>query len=133
MPTAIEHLQKYDANRLLLDSCNGKPLVHACPCWAVTVAFYAALHLVERLASRSGITNRDHTERMNYVRDDHPTITTSYRILMDAAKTARYFSRASFDAKYRNDTVQKYHIDHYLKQIEDYAFNVQPRQKPTGS
>jgi len=127
MPTAAEHLEKYEANRKLLDSCNGSPLSQVDPCWATTVAFYAALHLVERLAARSGVENRNHTERMNYVRADHPQIQGAYRILMDASRTARYFSKKSFDAKFPRDTVQTHHIGHYLKQIEDHSFNVQPR------
>ena len=49
MPTDAEHLAQYQHNHTLLYANGG--LWRASPSWAAVVAFYAALHLVERLAA----------------------------------------------------------------------------------
>ena len=49
MPCSAEHRDKYQANRNLLNTGNnGTPLATLDGCWAAIVAFYAALHLVEK-------------------------------------------------------------------------------------
>jgi hypothetical protein len=58
MPSSAEHRAKHAANRQFLDTGNnGTPLSTLDGCWAATVAFYAALHLVDRLAARLNIFN----------------------------------------------------------------------------
>ena len=53
MPSSAQHREKYEANRHHLNTGNnGAPLSTLDGCWAATVAFYAALHLLDRLAAR---------------------------------------------------------------------------------
>jgi hypothetical protein len=53
MPNSAEHQAKYTANRQFLNTGNnGTPLSTLDGCWAAIVAFYSALHLVDRLAAR---------------------------------------------------------------------------------
>jgi hypothetical protein len=47
MPSASEHRAKYDHNRRFLNT----GLAATEPEWAAVVAFYAAVHLIERLAA----------------------------------------------------------------------------------
>jgi len=64
MPTPEEHLIKYKLNRKFLDSNGG--LGNQEERWATIVAFYAALHLVERLAARESRHHTSHAIREEY-------------------------------------------------------------------
>ena len=79
MPSSAEHRAKYEANRQLLDTGNnGAPLSTLDGFWAATVAFYAALHLVDRLAARVPYHPGNHGDRMRFVSSQHRAILTSY-------------------------------------------------------
>lgn len=91
MPKTEEHLKKYSENRELLDTnlnidtCN----FHN---WIVTVAFYAALHLVEAKLAEDGIDSIDHFARNNNVArfNQFKDIRSEYKTLYDKSRVARY-------------------------------------------
>jgi hypothetical protein len=65
---------------------NGTPLSTLDGCWAAIVAFYAALHLVDRLAARTNF----HADRTRYVSSQHRAIFKAYNALQTASAIARY-------------------------------------------
>jgi hypothetical protein len=91
MPSSAEHRAKYEANRHHLNTGNnGTPLSTLAGCWAATVAFYAALHLVDRLAARVNLHPANHTDRNSFVTSQHRPIWNAYNALYGASRTARY-------------------------------------------
>jgi len=121
MPNSTEHRAKYDLNRTFLNT----GLATANPPWAAVVAFYAAVHLIERLAAaeqRGPIHHRTHTQRRLYLSKhrQHDVLADPYEALQDAAETSRYGTVAQFNARYAA-TVQSVLIDTHLVAIEDYV------------
>ncbi len=58
--------------------------------WAVTVAFYTAVHAVEATLAQQGFHSRTHTERRSHVRRLFPHIWTLYYRLDTFSRQARY-------------------------------------------
>lgn len=97
MPTADEHLMKYNVNKRLLNTDemnlekNSKHFE-----WIITVAFYSALHLVEReIYSNKSIFENDtssHKERSQIISryDRFRKIRVIYKSLADSCWKARY-------------------------------------------
>lgn len=91
MPTLEQHKKKYTKNRELLDkelnmeNCDNYD-------WIVTVAFYAAIHLVEAELAKSNIHTRLHTDRsVNVERfNAFRTVRAQYKALHDRSVVARY-------------------------------------------
>jgi len=121
MPTPEEHLIKYKLNRKFLDSNGG--LGNQEERWATIVAFYAALHLVERLAARESRHHTSHAIREEYLahHPQHSVIFKSYRQLQTASEFARYGSVGQFARYYSGNMVQNTLIDVHLVEIEKYA------------
>lgn len=122
MPSAAEHRAKYDANRTFLDT----GLATTQPDWAAVVAFYAAVHLIERLAAaepRSPIHNGNHAERNRYLgrHRQHRVLTSHYTELQLAASVGRYGTVNQFATDYPASLVQSKLIDTHLVAIEDYV------------
>jgi hypothetical protein len=133
MPSSAEHRAKYEANRNHLDTGNnGGPLSTLDGCWAATVAFYAALHLVDRLAARTNYHPGNHTDRNAYVTSHHRPIWNAYNALYIASKIARYGTVNQFNSAYPGTTVQDVLIDRRLVAIETYVNNIfNPPPPPT--
>lgn len=122
MPNAAEHRAKHAFNRAFLNT--GLAVVN--PDWAAVVAFYAAVHLIERLAaaeSRGPGHHRSHTNRRLYLmrHRQHRQVFNDYDTLQDAAEISRYGTAAQFTARFSAATVQSELIDTHLAAIEDYV------------
>jgi hypothetical protein len=135
MPSSAEHRAKYEANRHHLDTGNnGMPLSTLDGCWAATVAFYAALHLVDRLAARNNFHPSNHTERNAFVTSQHRAIWNAYNALYTASLIARYGTVNQFNSAYPGTTVQMVLIDQRLVAIETYVNNIfNPPSPPASS
>ena len=119
MPSSAQHRDKYAANRHHLNTGNnGAPLSTLDGCWAATVAFYAALHLVDRLAARINLHPGNHTERNSFVTGHHRPIWAAYNTLYGASRIARYGTVNQFNSAYPGTTVQDVLIDQRLVTIE---------------
>lgn len=125
MPNSAEHQAKYRANRQFLDNGNGgTPLSTADSGWAATVAFYAALHLIDRLASRISYHPASHADRLRFVATRHRPIYTAFNSLKTASESARYGTIRQFAKGYPGTTVQAVPIDQRLAAIETYVNSV---------
>lgn len=92
------------------------------PEWAVTAAFYVALHRVEQLLAASNIHIESHVERLEYVRRHHPAISGPFRQLHDASRLARYYSTGDFFRRFADaGDMQARVIDGWLAAVEAYA------------
>jgi hypothetical protein len=128
MPNSAEHRAKYLANRKLLDTGNnGTPLSTLDGCWAAVVAFYAALHLVDRLAARINYHPSPpgaHAGRLRFVSGGHRQIFADYNDLKVASEIARYGTLNQFNRAFPKTTVQDILIDKSLVAIETYVENI---------
>jgi hypothetical protein len=136
MATEAEHHAKYAECRAVL---NGLPaLITISGAWAATVAFYAAVHLVERLAARD---NRHHTRhsglasRNSYVTShpNHRVVASDFMALYTALLVARYDPPTAFALAYPGDTVKTQLIDGCLARIETYVAGVFPSSSPSAT
>lgn len=120
MPSPREHRDKAYRNLLALQAID-----HAAhPEWAAVIAFYRAVHLIELLAAREAgqaIHNGNHADRDHYVRSTHRPIAVAFRMMHDAAHTARYGTVNQFITQFPDDTLTATIIGRYLAQIEDYV------------
>ncbi len=118
MPTADQHRRKAEKNHRLLAALD----VDDHPEWAVTVAFYAALHRVEQLRHVAGDGHsRDHTDRLDYVYTAHPPIHDGFRRLYAASRLARYESASDFFARFDAVAVRERVIAGWLAAVEGYV------------
>ena len=118
MPSADQHRKKAEKNRALLALVSPNDY----PDWVVVIAFYTAVHLVERLRAASGDGHsRDHADRLAYVHMHHSTIHTAYYQLQNASMLARYQSNADFFRQFHADEVTTILIDRYLTAVEKYV------------
>jgi hypothetical protein len=134
MPSSAEHRAKYEANRKLLDTGNnGAPLSTIDVCWAAIVAFYAALHLVDRLAARINHHPGSHGDRLSFVASQHRPIYAAYNSLKTASEIGRYGTLNQFAKAYPGTTVQDILIDKRLVAIESYVDTVFNPPAPPAS
>jgi hypothetical protein len=134
MPTDAEHLEKYRENVALLNAGGG--LAALSEPWASVVAFYAAVHLVERLAAQVGLHHTSHggrspqqwgrNSRHLFVNSHHPQILADYMSLFLAGHIARYDSAGTFSAAFPPGTVQAQLIGNCLAALENYVFAAIP-------
>lgn len=117
MPSSAEHQEKYLENRAFLDANGG--LAAAQPIWASVVAFYAALHLDERLAARQNIHHGNHALRTTYLSRHrlHRVIYPAFEALRNASEVARYGTANQFQRLVPTANVQAVLIDKHLVAI----------------
>lgn len=121
MPSADQHRRKAGRNRDFLGTID----IAAYPDWAATVAFYAAVHTVERLRKATGDGESDgHRDRLAYVRHRHPDIHYALTRLYDAAFLARYESVGVFFGKYPAEVVRDDLVGRLLPEVEGYVGRV---------
>jgi len=125
MPTDAEHRIKYEDNRRVLAENNG--LEQTSECWAAVVAFYASLHLVERLAALEGkhlVRHSGQGSRESFLRyhPDHKAILGDYTALRRASEQARYESLEQFQISFPPTTMRARLIDGCLHRIEEHVF-----------
>ena len=134
MPSSSEHRAKYLANRRHLDTGNGgSPLATADGCWAAVVAFYAALHLVDRLAARDNTHPGAHGNRLRFVSANHRSILADFNDLKVASECARYGTLNQFARAYPGNAVQDILIDKLLVSIETYVTSIFDPPPAAGS
>ncbi len=119
MPRSAEHQQKAKEGYEFLE----KSIGIAPPAWRVVVAFYTALHLVERLAACESLHHAKHQDRLDYVKTHkhHRAIYQDFSNLFDASLIARYGTVNNFNKAYPDDTVEEVLINKHLKKIEQYV------------
>jgi len=130
MPSADQHRRKVEGNRSFLNTIS----VDDYPDWVVVVAFYTAVHLVERLRAATGDgDSTGHEDRLAYVQSRHPEIHTAYHILQNASMLARYQSNATFFGQFQRDIIVDRLIGQYLVEIEKYvADKTRPSPDPVS-
>jgi hypothetical protein len=131
MPSSAEHRAKYQANRQFLDTgYNGTSLSTLDGCWAAIVAFYAALHLVDRLAALINLHPAAHGDRLRFLASHHRTMFADYNDLKVASEIARYGTLNQFARAFPGTTVQGILIDKKLVAIEAYVNAAFPPPPP---
>jgi hypothetical protein len=124
MPNSQQHRDKANHNRAALNSLD----LGVCPDWVAVVAFYTAVHLVERLRTRqpksSDQHSVDHQDRLQFVQSHHRSILTDYRELFNASLIARYETLNSFTIKYSQSDVRNVLVDRCLVVIEQYVAKI---------
>ena len=125
MPKTKQHQDKADRNRAFLDSisANGPPE------WMATVAFYVAVHLVEKLRAYQGEHSTNHKERCAAVRKQYRGIHLEFHQLYEISRLARYGTTSQFTLTVSD--VQSLHIDKYLVAIEKYVAAETARRAPS--
>jgi hypothetical protein len=127
VPNSSEHQTKARLNRAFLNANGG--LAGGDNAWVAVVAFYTALHLVERLAARESIHHTGagaHGKRLRYLdtHAQHDVIYQNYLELKTAAEIARHGTVAQFTRAYPGNTTQTILIDTHLVAIETYVDRV---------
>lgn len=88
MPSESVHLAQVRHNLAFLKSFYAPTTPY--PDWAVTVAFYIALHAVEFALAQRGLHSQSHMARRRYVRQIFPHIWTLYFRLDVFSRRSRY-------------------------------------------
>jgi hypothetical protein len=118
MPSADQHRRKAESNRAFLATISRADF----PEWVATVAFYTAVHLVERLRAAAGHgDSTGHDDRTNYVLIEHPSIHTAYHALQATSMLARYQARADFFAQFQPEAVEEVLLNRYLAAVSEYV------------
>jgi hypothetical protein len=139
VPSSIEHRAKHLANRKLLDTGNnGAPLSKMDTCWAAIVAFYAALHCVDRLGAIAvpqvhPTPPGAHGARLRFLQLRHHAIYADYNDLKTASEFARYGTLHQFNRTYPGTTVQDILVNQKLAAIENYVNGHFPPPAPAPS
>ncbi len=133
MPNSKQHKDKAAHNRTFLATI----AVQDYPDWAVVVAFYTAVHLVERLRTRmpnaADQHSTTHQDRLDFVQKHHRSIHTEFHELFNASLIARYQTAASFRTQFTPSDVQAILIDQYLFSIEQHVTTVFSPPPPTSA
>src|SRR5262245_17056165 len=110
MPSSAEHKEKAQQH---LDFLHSGALT---PEWEAIVAFYAALHLVERLCACENLHIANHHERLSWLAKHakHRAIHPDFLALYDASLVARYGTCSQFKKAYPGEIVRKQLIGHNL-------------------
>jgi hypothetical protein len=111
MPNPKQHQEKAEHCRLFLSTIGEQ-----FPDWKAIVAFYTALHLIEKLRGYEGEHSTSHDDRDAYVRRKHSRIYNSYHQLFNASLDARYKTRGAFAIS--PEDVQNVLIEIFLVEIE---------------
>lgn len=118
MPTASQHAGKVVRNRAFLATID--PAAH--PEWAVTVAFYSAIHSVEQFRHHRGDGNSaDHGDRQDYVPRRAAAIRTPFTGLKRASSLARHEPVADFFQQFSADDVRDTVLAAWLVAVETYV------------
>jgi hypothetical protein len=124
MPNPKQHQEKADHNSNFL-----KTILDDAFCdWKATIAFYVAVHLVEKLRAYDGKHSENHEERDRYVRANHHSIYNAYHQLFTVSLVARYKSLHAFQIS--PDDVQSKLIASYLAEIEKFVARVTASKLP---
>ncbi len=109
MPSENEHLAQVHHNLAFLRDFYNPTTPY--PDWAITVAFYAALHAIEAALAGQQLHSQSHIERRCYVRQLFPHLWTIYYRLDVFSRRARY------EGFRPNPTLLRQLVDHDLPTI----------------
>jgi hypothetical protein len=115
MPKPNQHQVKADSNRAFLNTLLGPPD------WMAIIAFYTAVHLVEKLRAHRGEHSISHEDRSASVRKNFRAIQNEYHELFNNSLVARYGTAGQFTKT--ADDVKSLLIDTYLVAIEKYVMS----------
>jgi len=87
MATPEEHQKQADHNQSFLDSIDA----NVYPDWVATVAFYRAVHLVEKLFHTRGHDSGSHVRRNTVLKRQYLPIWREYKTLYSFSRLARYW------------------------------------------
>ncbi len=87
MATETDHRHQASHNQIFLDSIDQAIF----PDWAVTAAFYKAVHVVQTLLVRKGQRSDGHRERNAILKRKFATVWSHYRPLYNQSRVARYW------------------------------------------
>ena len=120
MPSSKEHKDKAARNRATLDSLIAN---YGAPEWMAVVAFYTALHLVERLAAWENIHHSKHPDRLDYLtrHKQHRVIHADFQTIFDASLVARYGTLNQFTKAYPGNAIVDVLVNKHLTAIETYV------------
>ncbi len=120
MPNSQEHKAKAARNRTFVDSIKGAVENSD---WVAIAAFYAAVHLVERLCAAESKHHVSHNARLAWVYRHrlHHSIHTAFAVLYDASRIARYGTINQFNQAFPGNTVEKMLVNVHLTAIEAYV------------
>ena len=93
MGTKADHQNKAEHNQDFLQTIDKKKY----PDWVVTVAFYKAVHCVERLFAATGKHSDNHRDRHDSLKREHPDIWQHYLPLYTLSRRARYKANGIVD------------------------------------
>jgi hypothetical protein len=127
MPSSAEHKEKAQQHLDFLHSG------HVTPEWAAIVAFYAALHLVERLCACENLHIANHHDRLAWLNKHakHKAIHADFVALYDASRVARYGTCSQFKKAYPGDTIKKELIGKNLAAVIRHVdLHFQPPAQP---
>jgi hypothetical protein len=82
-----EHQKQADHNQRFLESIDTGTF----PDWVATVAFYKAVHLVEKMFRARGHNSGSHTRRNNVLKRQYLPIWREYKTLYSFSRLARYW------------------------------------------
>lgn len=92
MPSREQHLEKYINSKKILNSLNVQDKSQ-CD-WIATIAFYSALHIIERDFANQNKHFRTHMERETFINENEKyrknKIALKYKQLSSNSKVARY-------------------------------------------
>jgi hypothetical protein len=113
----------------LLDTGNsGTALSTRDGCWAAIIAFYAALHLADRLGAAANLQLHPtppgaHGTRLRFLYANHRAIHAAYNDLKTTSEIARYGTLNQFNRAFPGTTVQELLTNQKLVVIETYVNN----------
>jgi hypothetical protein len=93
MPYPKEHIDQARSNALFLSTFDPKTTQH--PDWAITVAFYTALHLADACLASHNIHPNDHHERRGAVARHLSAVRAHYVALESESRRTRYFCQTT--------------------------------------
>ena len=114
MPDTHQHLRKYNSNKNLLNSQEMNPETTEHCDWVIIVAFYSAIHLIEKVLAENDSHTHNHLQRLDRIEQDEKfkKIRAKYNALWNKSSIARYKARIA-------NTEQATKMVEYLKAIED--------------
>jgi hypothetical protein len=121
MAGRANHLRQARANfahaEWLLHTARSDPI---CVQWAVTVAFYSALHCIEAHLADRGIHCDTHFQRQRTLREPRAAIPRGARIqyhqLKDWSEQARYYLR-----QFRPEMVEQTILNQHLREVTSFV------------
>lgn len=121
MPSRADHLRQARENHEFVDRLLRQlPTDPTAVQWAVTVAYYCALHCLDAHLAGRGPQPANHGVRARMIADPTngipPPVGSAYHVLRQRSEDVRYRL-----ATYTADDVQRIVVDRFLKRVTDFV------------